>query len=146
MTRNKVMRRKCVRSPYFFFLMDSFFSRDDNDSRMKDTKNYRETSKRTKIWELKFFQHIFFFFFRRRILLNYDNWITTLQDLWLSLKERFFLNRVIKFINDYWMDFFQNFVNSTKMNVNRIKSQMKFTITEANKNPGRGRCCIHFYF
>lgn len=55
------MRRKCVRSPYFFFLMDSFFSRDDNDSRMKDTKNYRETSKRTKIWELNFFQHIFFF-------------------------------------------------------------------------------------
>lgn len=54
------MRRKCVRSPYFFFLMDSFFSRDDNDSRMKDTKNYRETSKRTKIWELNFFQHIFF--------------------------------------------------------------------------------------
>lgn len=47
----------------------------------------------------------------------------------------------IIFIDDYWIDFFQNFVNKTaEMNVNR----MKFIITEANKNPGRWRCLYCF--
>lgn len=51
----------------------------------------------------------------------------------------------IIFIDDYWIDFFQNFVNKTaEMNVNRIKSRMKFIITEANKNPGRWRCLYCF--